>query len=136
VVIQTSQPKHPVIRFVASGDYHAMANSELAERKAFGYPPYSHLIRLLIRHEDYNLLHHAAHALATVMRKKFGARVMGPVSAALEMLRGEHRAEILLKIESGASMQRARILLREAITSVESDPQYKTVKISVDVDAL
>ena len=136
VVIQTSQPKHPVIRFVASGDYHAMANSELAERKTFGYPPYSHLIRLLIRHEDYNLLHHAAHALATVMRKKFGARVMGPVSAALEMLRGEHRAEILLKIEAGASMQRARTLLREAITLVESDPQYKTVKISVDVDAL
>ena len=136
VVIQTSQPKHPVIRFVASGDYHAMANSELAERKAFGYPPYSHLIRLLMRHEDYNLLHHAAHALATVMRKKFGARVMGPVSAALEMLRGEHRAEILLKIESGASMQRARTLLREAIATVEGDPQYKTVKISVDVDAL
>lgn len=136
VVIQTSQPKHPVIRFVASGDYHAMANSELAERKAFGYPPYSHLIRLLLRHEEYNLLHHAAHALATVMRKKFGARVMGPVSAALEMLRGEHRAEILLKIESGASMQRARALLREAIATVEGDPQYKTVKISVDVDAL
>ena len=136
VVIQTSQPKHPVIRFVASGDYHAMANSELAERKAFGYPPYSHLIRLLMRHEEYNLLHHAAHALATVMRKKFGARVMGPVSAALEMLRGEHRAEILLKIESGASMQRARTLLREAIAIVEGDPQYKTVKISVDVDAL
>ena len=136
VVIQTSQPKHPVIRFVASGDYHAMANSELAERRAFGYPPYSHLIRLLIRHEEYNLLHHAAHALATVMRKKFGSRVMGPVSAALEMLRGEHRAEILLKIESGASMQRARTLLSEAIASVESDPKYKTVKISVDVDAL
>lgn len=136
VVIQTSQPKHPVIRFVASGDYHAMANSELAERRAFGYPPYSHLIRLLLRHEEYNLLHHAAHALATVMRKKFGTRVMGPVSAALEMLRGEHRAEILLKIESGASMQRARTLLREAIATVEGDPQYKTVKISVDVDAL
>ena len=136
VVIQTSQPKHPVIRFVASGDYHAMANSELMERKAFGYPHYSHLIRLLMRHEDYNLLHHAAHALSIVMRKKFGARVMGPVSAALEMLRGEHRAEILLKIESGASMQRARTLLREAIATVENDPKYKTVKISVDVDAL
>ena len=33
-------------------------------------------------------------------------------------------------------MQRARTLLREAIATVEGDPQYKTVKISVDVDAL
>ncbi|MBO5881691.1 MAG: primosomal protein N' [Alistipes sp.] len=136
VVVQTSQPNHPVIRFVASGDYHAMANCELSERKAFGYPPYSHLIRLLLRHEDYNILHHAAHALADAMRKKFGARVMGPVSAALEMLRGEHRAEIILKIEAGASMQRARTLLREAVAVVESDTKYKTVKIAIDVDAL
>jgi primosomal protein N' (replication factor Y) len=136
VVIQTSQPTHPVIRFVATGDYHGMANSELAERKAFGYPPYSHLIRILLRHEDYNLLRHASHALAEVMRKKFGERVMGPVSAALEMLRGEHRAEIILKIEVGASMQRARTLLGEAIKTVETDTRYKTVKIAVDVDAL
>ena len=136
VVIQTSQPTHPVIRFVATGDYHGMANSELNERKAFGYPPYSHLIRLLLRHEDYNLLRHAAHALADAMRKKFGERVMGPVSAALEMLRGEHRAEIILKIEAGASIQRARTLLREAVATVEGDNRYKSVKIAIDVDAL
>jgi primosomal protein N' (replication factor Y) len=89
-----------------------------------------------LRHEDYNLLRHASHALAEVMRKKFGERVMGPVSAALEMLRGEHRAEIILKIEVGASMQRARTLLGEAIKTVETDTRYKTVKIAVDVDAL
>jgi hypothetical protein len=52
------------------------------------------------------------------------------------MLRGEHRAEILLKIEAGASMKRARTLLREAIAAVEGDAKYKTVKISIDVDAL
>lgn len=136
VVIQTSQPSHPVIRFVAAGDYHAMARAELMERSAFGYPPYSHLVRLTLRHEDYNLLRYASHCLAEAMRKKFGGRVIGPVSAALEMLRGEHRAEIILKIEAGASMQRARRLLREAIEAVEGDKQYKSVKIVVDVDAL
>jgi primosomal protein N' len=61
---------------------------------------------------------------------------MGPVSAALEMLRGEHRSEIIVKIESGASMQRARTLLHEAVAAIESNPKYKTVKISIDVDAL
>ena len=115
----------------------------IAEGLALGKLAIGHGVVVARGYEAYHgvlglrcLYHHAAHALATVMRKKFGARVMGPVSAALEMLRGEHRAEILLKIESGASMQRARTLLREAIATVEGDPQYKTVKISVDVDAL
>lgn len=135
VVIQTSQPKHPVITYVATGDYHAMAHKELEERRAFGYPPYSHLIRIMLRHADYELLRHAAHHFATLMRKKFGSRVMGPVSSALEMLRGEHRAEIMIKIESGASMQRARKMMREAMADHSAKEEFKGVKINVDVDA-
>ena len=135
VVIQTSQPKHPVISYVASGDYHAMALKELEERRTYGYPPYSHLVRIMLRHSDYDLLRHGAHHYATLLRKKFGTRVMGPVSSALEMLRGEHRAEIIIKIESGASMQKARRMIREAITEGEKTKSYSSIKLSIDVDA-
>ena len=88
----------------------------------------------MLRHADYNLLHHAAHNIAMLMRKKFGRRVMGPVSSALEMLRGEHRAEILIKIESGASMQRARKMMGEAIAENSSKEEFKSVKLTIDVD--
>lgn len=135
VIIQTSQPKHPVIQYVASGDYHGMARAELAERKNFGYPPYSHLIRLQLRSENYELLRRASHFVAGLMRQKFGSRVMGPVSSALEILRGEHRSEILLKIELGASMQRARALLSDVIKQMTVSKEYKGVKLVVDVDA-
>ena len=135
VIIQTAQPKHPVIQYVASGDYHGMARTELAERKSFGYPPYSHLVRLLLRCEDYELLRRASHYVAGLMRQKFGGRVMGPVSSALEMLRGEHRSEILLKIEVGASMQRARGMLADVVQQVAQMKDYKSVKIVVDVDS-
>ena len=135
VVIQTSQPKHPVISYVASGDYHAMALKELEERRTYGYPPYSHLVRIMLRHSDYDLLRHGAHHYATLLLKKFGTRVMGPVSSALEMLRGEHRAEIIIKIESGASMQKARRMIREAITEGEKTKSYSSIKLSIDVDA-
>ena len=135
VIIQTAQPKHPVIQYVASGDYHGMARLELAERRSFGYPPYSHLVRLLLRCEDYELLRHASHYVAGLMRQKFGGRVMGPVSSALELLRGEHRSEILLKIENGASMQRARGMISDVLKQLAENREYKGVKIVVDVDS-
>lgn len=135
VIIQTSQPSHPVIQQVAGGDYRAVALSELAEREAFCYPPYSHIIRLLLRHKEYELLRYAAHTLTSILHRKFGARILGPVSAAVEMLHGEHRAEILVKIESGASMRRARKLLREALDELSREPRYRSVVINVDVDA-
>jgi primosomal protein N' (replication factor Y) len=135
VVIQTSQPKHPIISYVAMGDYHSMAQQELAERKTYGYPPYSHLVRVLMHHRNYELLHFAAHRTAELMRAKFGSRVMGPVAAAREMLRGEHRAEVLLKIESGASMSRMRALLRDVLKSINGDAKLRSVTLTVDVDA-
>ena len=135
VVVQTTQPKHPVICQVAAGDYRGMALTELEERKTFGYPPYSHLVRLLLRHRDYELLRNAAHHTAMLMRKKFGTRVLGPVSAAQQMLRGEHRAELLLKIESGASMKRARTMISDVVEAVRGDERYRNVTLIVDVDA-
>ncbi len=135
VVIQTSQPTHPVIRQVAVGDYHAMALAELNERKAFGYPPYSRLVRFMLRSEEYNVLHHASHLFAEAMRRKFGARVMGPVASAVERLRGEYRVEILLKVESGASMSLARKMIGELIGATKEDDAYRRVTIAVDVDA-
>lgn len=135
VIIQTSQPKHPVIQYVASGDYHGMARAELVERKNFGYPPYSHLIRLQLRSENYELLRRASHFVAGLMRQKFGGRVMGPVSSALEILRGEHRSEVLLKIENGASMQRARGMIADVVRQTIECKEYKGVKIVIDVDS-
>ena len=135
VVVQTSQPTHPVIREVALGDYRAMALVELRERENFCYPPYSHLVRLLLRHTSGEQLRHSSAFVANLMRQKFGSRVLGPVSAAVERFRGEYRAEILLKIESGASMQRARMLLRDVLRSVADSKEHKSLIINVDVDA-
>ena len=135
VIIQTSQPQHPVIRYVASGDYHAMARTELMEREAFCYPPYSHLVRLTLRSEDYELLRHGAHHTANLMRQKFGSRVMGPVAASREMLRGEYYAEIALKIERGASMKRARTLLHDVLENVRANKELRRVTLNVDIDA-
>lgn len=135
VVIQTSQPNHPIIKYVVAGDYHAMARAELAEREAFGYPPYSHLVRLTLHCRDYEQLRYAAHYTANMMRSKFGSRIMGPVAATREMLRGEYYAEIALKIESGASMKRARTLLNEVVEALRTNKEYKAVTLNVDVDA-
>lgn len=51
-MIQTAEPGHPVLQQVIAGDYEAMARQQLAERKAFFYPPYARLLNLLLRHRD------------------------------------------------------------------------------------
>ncbi len=112
-----------------------MARMQLAERRTFLYPPYSRLTRFMLRCRDYERLRQCARAMSDMLRRKFGSRVMGPVSSAVETIRGEHRAEILVKIESGASFDRARAMMREVVAAAAAMQEFKQVTLSVDVDA-
>ncbi len=134
VVIQTAEPDNPVIRRVERGDYDAMARDELAERHAFSYPPYSRLIRLTLRDDDPGRLRRMAAALARLLRDRFGRRVMGPVAPPVDRIRGVYILHILLKIENGRPMSRARELLREALSVAADDPDGKHLNVAIDVD--
>lgn len=115
VVIQGSDPTHPVIRWVLDHDYETMARSLLQERELFRYPPYARLIRFTLKGVDREQLHRATLELAARLRERFGGRLLGPTTPAVERIREEHLTELLLKIERGASMQRARTILREVL---------------------
>ena len=56
VVLQTSQPDHPLIQMVKSYDYKAMVNMQLGERQLFRYPPYYRLIELILRSRNESVL--------------------------------------------------------------------------------
>ncbi len=134
VVIQTSEPDNPVIGWVAAGNYDAMARSELAERHAFSYPPYSRLVEFTLRDGDVALLRRASGVMAEWLREKFGSRLFGPVVPPVDKVRGQYIMRLLLKIESGRSMARARELIREVLARFAAEAEYKSVNVSIDVD--
>ncbi len=136
VIIQTAEPDHPLLQQAAAGDYGAMARRELAERRAFTYPPYARLIQFTLRHADPVLLRSAAQALAEALRERFRSRVLGPTPPPVDRIRGEYLLTLLLKIESGASMRRARELVREAVDRSVACGRFKPVALSINVDPL
>ena len=134
VVIQTSEPGHPVIRQVAAGDFEGMARAQLAERKAFFYPPYARLTSLTLRHRDPSVLRNGVMDLAARLRTRFGRRLLGPMTPPVDRIREEYITEFLLKIESGASASRAREVLREVLRQTLGAKEFQTVTLSCDVD--
>lgn len=134
VVIQTTQPDNPIILQVQSLDYQGMVNTQLAERSAFGYPPYGKLIVVTMRHRDERLLAQAAGWLGAWMRKVFGERVYGPHAPVVEKAAGESYMEIMLKIENGRSAAKAKRILSDMLEDVAAHPEYKKVFVFCDVD--
>ena len=134
VVLQTSAPEHPVIGQVLRNDYAAMFSTQCTERGQFGYPPYTRLIEITLRHRDVKTTERAAQELAAEFRKVFGKRVFGPNIPPVSRIQNLYIKNILLKIETASSTEKAKEILKQITGQLLTREPYKSLKISVDVD--
>lgn len=133
-VIQTSQPGNPVIRQVQAGDYEGMVRGQLAERMAFGYPPYGRLVNVILKHRDRELLWKGACVLSGKMKQAFGDMVFGPHAPVIEKISDESIFAILLKIGNGRPSWKAKRMLSGIIGEFLETAGFRTISVSCNVD--
>ena len=75
VILQTRQANLPLIKQIVQSDYEAMYLTQVAERKAFGYPPFTRIINIYVKHRDERICVAAASHLATMLRPHFGTNL-------------------------------------------------------------
>ena len=56
VIIQTYNPNHNIIQQVTHNDYEGMYKEQLYERQIYNYPPFFRLIKLTLKHRDFEKL--------------------------------------------------------------------------------
>ncbi len=136
VILQTKSPDAPLIGQVVRGDYKAFYRDIIAERQAFGYPPYTHLIYIYLKHRDDSVVSHAADDMGALLRSWFGGRVLGPDKPAVARVKALCIRKIVLKLELGIDLAKARRYLRMARKQTNDDARYKSVTIYFDVDPM
>ncbi len=134
VIIQTGFPGHPVIKNIVENNLERHFKEQLAERREFRYPPYVRLIKLVIKNKNREVVEEAANVLASGLRKRFGSRVLGPEYPLVGRVQNRYIMNILLKIEKGANLSRARDLITAEFSRLQSQPGYKTCTVYPDVD--
>jgi primosomal protein N' (replication factor Y) len=136
VIIQASDPKNYIIHDVINNDFLHMYQTQLAERKNFGYPPFTRLIQLVLKHKDKAVLDHAAEFMAGNLRKTFGKRVFGPEYPIISRINNWYQKNILIKIEKQASASKGKELILQAIALMSVHPDYHSVVAQPDVDPM
>jgi primosomal protein N' (replication factor Y) len=136
VIIQTADPKHPVIEMVLRHDYKAMYEDQLAEREMFGYPPFTRLIRIFLKHHDEDLLNMLAATFAVDLRVFFGKRVMGPEPPPVARMQSLHIRSLLIKIEKKRSLAKAKRFISEATARLLTNKGAGTLRVNIDVDPM
>ena len=85
---------------------------EIKEREDFQYPPFTRLIKLIIKHIDEPMAEKAAVALADKLSDKLSKqRVLGPEKPLVERIRNQFLFEIMIKLEKTLNLKAAKELL-------------------------
>jgi primosomal protein N' (replication factor Y) len=95
VLVQTFQPDARPVALAARHDVARFLAGELERRRALGYPPFRHLVRVLVAGPDPGTPLRALEELRSGLPE--GVEVLGP--APLLRLRGRHRAQLVAKTE-------------------------------------
>jgi primosomal protein N' (replication factor Y) len=127
VLVQTFQPDSRAIELAARHDVSRFLDSELERRRALGYPPFSHLVRIVVAGPEPDA------PLQALLELKEGLTgdLLGP--APLLRLRGRYRAQLVAKTDQPRRLaaQASRLLSagapamrRAGLTAVvDVDPQ-------------
>ena len=94
VLVQTFQPDARPIVHAARHDVARFLAEELERRRALDYPPYAHLVRIVVTGPA---LEPVVRVLEELKAGIKGAELLGP--AALLRLRGRHRAQLVAKTD-------------------------------------
>ena len=135
VIIQTSNPDHDVIKFVQAHDYEGFYQHELADRQKFGYPPFTKVINIYLKHRDDATVGELAVRYVGLLHHVFGNRVLGPMAPFVARVQNMYIRQITLKMETAASMSKVKKILRDLYEQmIAADARMKTLKLYYDVD--
>ncbi len=136
VILQTKQKDLPVISQVVHNDYTSLYKDLIAERQAFHYPPYCHLIYVYLRHRQDATVQTAAVELGSRLRQWFGGRVLGPDKPSVAKVKQMNIRKLVLKLELGLDMKKVREYLLLAQSQLLTDKRYSSLQVYYDVDPL
>ncbi|MBI5475311.1 MAG: primosomal protein N' [Ignavibacteriales bacterium] len=138
VVIQTLQPNHSSLKFVALHDYKGFYEEEISFRKELNYPPYSRIILVEFKGRMESDVINSANAFNMILKKiNRDLLILGPAPAAISKLQGEFRWHLVLKNvrTKDPAGRKAHETLRQTFRTFRNSNKFsRTVKIYIDVD--
>lgn len=134
VLIQTYNPYHKILQQVSTNNYLGMYNEQMDDRYNFKYPPIYRLIKITLKHRDYNRVNSASTWLAKSLKQVFSQNVLGPESPPVSRIRNQYHKNILIKIPQKQSLVKTKETIIKINNSFYSIKDFRSVKVILNVD--
>ena len=132
VIVQTQRPNDPAITKSCALDVEGFFETELLQREALSFPPYTRLIRFTFRSREEERAIKASKLLAAIASSKLpgGTDILGPAECPLGIISSQYRRHLILRGKDMGKLHSAS----GAILAQYEKEKDKKVYLEVDVD--
>ena len=134
VIIQTFNPYHNTLQQVLSNNFIGMYKEQIYDRFNFKYPPYYRLIKITLKHRDFEKLKEGSLWMYNVLKQQLNLPVLGPEEPAVNRIRNEYIRTIMIKIPVEAHLGKTKKTIQKVLNSFDAVAQYRSIKYAVNVD--
>ena len=134
VLIQTYNPYHQILKQVSTNNYVEMFNEQMNERHNYKYPPIYRLIKITLRHKDFQKVNTSADWYARSLRQVFDNFVLGPEYPPVSRIRNQFHKNILVKIPPSQSLSKTKEAIIKINNSFISVKEFRAVRVILNVD--
>ncbi len=134
VVVQTSEPDHPLIELIQKQDYLAAFHAQMEERKLFRYPPFYRLIKLVVKHKKPENVNRVAGQLSLKLRQNTSLIVLGPEFPLVGRIQLWYQKEIWLKVNRKLPLDEVKDFVMKCVHETKHIKENTSSVINIDVD--
>ena len=114
VMIQTFNPEHFVLQCVKDHDYLRFYQEEMKYRKLAMYPPYLHLVSILIEGKQEQIVQQYSYQIKEYLEKQLPKMViLGPANSVIYILKDTYRKRIMIKFTESKELYPVLLRMHE-----------------------
>lgn len=134
VMIQTYNPYHQILQQVSTTDYLGMYKEQLQDRWQYHYPPYYRVIKITLKHRDYQKVDTGIVWLAKALQNIFAENVLGPSAPAVSRIRNQYIKNLVIKIPPKQSLHKTKEQLQKVKNTFQAVADFRPIRFIIDVD--
>ncbi len=135
VLIQTYNPYHQILQQVSSTDYSAMYKEQLEDRWQYHYPPYYRLVKITLKHKDYQKVDAGIVWLSKALQNTFREHVLGPSEPSVSRIRNQYIKNVMVKIPPKQSLGKTKKEIYKIKNTFQAVSDFRPIRFIIDVDA-
>jgi len=140
-IFEALNPENPILQYAARQDYEAFYDDEIKNRKALLYPPFSRVLRLLVRSEEESESQKQTERLAGLLKDRLRfqdpatgllPQILGPVPAPIFKIHGQYRSHLIIKTDRMNDLRSALYKLTDDFKKSLGEKSH----LEIDFDAV